>query len=145
MSLADLPLLQTLIQGPDGADIMRELQRLVSREPRRAPRFQRSLFARVRVSAKEAPEVAVIRDISESGVRLQLSSSAHLDVQRARTICIEMRLPGGSFVNCEATLVRVVGHLETGVELAFSFSAASQSNPELAALLAHLASAASGR
>lgn len=143
LCLADLPRLQALIQGPDGAEIMRELHRLVNREPRRAPRFQRNMFARIRVGAEEAPEVAVVRNISRSGVRLRLSSSAHLDVLRARTISIEMRLPGAPFVNCEATLVRVVEHLESGVELAFSFSPASQADPSFVQMLDRLASTAS--
>jgi hypothetical protein len=69
---------------------------------------------------------------------LQLSASAHLDVVQARTILIEMRLPGTPFTSCEATLVRVVEHHKNGVELAFSFVDAAARDPAFDALLQQL-------
>lgn len=89
-----MPKLRALIEGPDGPEILAELQKLVRRESIRAPRYERDLFARIRVSPDAPPEIAVIRDLSRSGVRLELGSSAHLDVMQARTVSIEMRLRG---------------------------------------------------
>jgi hypothetical protein len=134
-----MPKLEALVAGPDGNAILAELQRLLRREPPRAPRFQRKLFARIRVDPEQPPEIAIVRDISRSGVRLQLAPTTCLDVMQARAISIEMRLPGSPFVNCEATLVRVVAHHENGVELAFSFIGAGQRSPDLEALLEQLA------
>jgi hypothetical protein len=144
LRLDGLPHLQALIRGPQGDEILAELQLLLGREPRRAPRFQRDLFARIRINPEQPPEVAVVRDISRSGVRLQLSASAHLDVMQARTLFIEMRLPGARFTTCAATLVRVVEHRENGVELAFSFVDGAERDPAFDALLDQLAAKAPG-
>jgi hypothetical protein len=144
LQLDGLPHLQALIRGPQGDDILAELQTLLGREPRRAPRFQHDLFARIRITPEQPPEIAVVRDISRSGVRLQLSASAHLDVMQARTIFIEMRLPGSRFTNCAATLVRVVEHHKNGVELAFSFVNAADRDPAFDALLEQLAARTPG-
>jgi hypothetical protein len=145
--LDDLPRLKALVSGPDGDELLKELETLLHREPQRARRFQRDLFARVRADPEEAPEVAIVRDISRSGVRLQLASSARLDVIKAHNVFIEMRLPGAQFVSCEATLVRVVERHEKGVELAFSFAGKTLPDPGLEALLEQLAARAevSGR
>jgi hypothetical protein len=132
------------MDGPDGAEILRELRQLLRREPLRAPRYQRDLFARIRIDPSEPLEVAIVRDVSRTGVRLRLASSAHLDVVQARTVMIEMRLPGTPFVNCEARLVRVGEHHENGVELAFSFVRNPDQNPLLEALLERLAARAQG-
>jgi hypothetical protein len=130
-----------LVEGPDGAEILLELQKLLRRESLRAPRYERDLFARVRVAPDAAPEVAIIHDLSRSGARLELDSSAQLDVLRTRSVQIEMRLPGTAFVNCEATLVRVVEHRASGVELAFAFVGAERHDPAFEALLDRLAAA----
>jgi hypothetical protein len=143
LSLDQTPKLRALVEGPDGPEILLELQKLLRRESIRAPRYARDLFARIRVAPDAAPEVAVVRDLSRSGARIELSASAHLDVMQARTVSIEMRLPGGSFVNCEATLVRVVEHHQKGVELAFAFAAGVQYDPGFNALLERLAAAPS--
>jgi hypothetical protein len=139
LQLDGLPHLQALIRGPQGDQILTELQTLLRREPRRSPRFQRDLFARIRVKPEQPPEIAVVRDISRSGVRLRLSGAAHLDVMQARRIVIEMRLPGTPFATCSATLVRVVEHHLNGVELAFSFVEATDRDPAFDALLKQLA------
>jgi hypothetical protein len=150
LPLDGLPLLKALVDGPNGHEIVAELHRLLElnpqREPRRAHRYHRNLFARIRVDPSGPREVAIVRDISESGVRLQLTASAHLDVMRARSISIEMRLPGTPFVQCEATLVRVVEHHENGVDLAFTFVAGGR-GPGFEALLEQLAAptASNGR
>jgi hypothetical protein len=144
LQLDGLPHLQAVIRGPQGDEILAELQMLLGREPRRAPRFQRNLFARIRINPEQPPEIAVVRDISRTGVRLQLSASAHLDVMQARTIAIEMRLPGTGFTTCAATLVRVVGHHDNGVELAFSFVNEADRDSALDALLEQLAAKMSG-
>jgi hypothetical protein len=144
LQLNDLPHLQALIRGPQGDEIVAELQLLLGREPRRAPRFQRDLYARIRINPEQPPEIAVVRDISRSGVRLLLSASAHLDVMQARALFIEMRLPGARFTTCAATLVRVVEHHENGVELAFSFVDGPDRDTAFDALLEHLAAEAPG-
>ncbi|HTV22798.1 MAG TPA: PilZ domain-containing protein [Polyangiaceae bacterium] len=141
LSLDQTPRLRALVEGPEGDEILAELHKLVRREPARATRYERNLFARIRAEPDAPPEIAVVRDLSRSGVRLELSSSAHLDVMNARTVAIEMRLPGSPFVSCEATLVRVGEHLANGVELAFSFTQSSQDDPAFAALLERLATA----
>jgi len=141
LSLDQTPRLRALVEGPDGAEILLELQKLMRREPARATRYERNLFARIRVGPDAPSEVAVIRDLSRSGARLELSSSAHLDVTRAGTVAIEIRLPGSPFVSCDATLVRVVAHHANGVELAFAFTQSTQDDPAFAALLEHLATA----
>jgi hypothetical protein len=140
--LDDLPRLKALVSGPDGEEILAELQKLSCREPQRARRFQRDMFARIRADPQDPPEVAIVRDVSRSGVRLQVASSARLDVIRARNVFIEMRLPGAQFVSCEATLVRVVEHHQNGVELAFSFARSTGIDPALEELLAQLAAKA---
>ena len=140
LALDGYPLLQALLRGPDGEALRDELLRLVHREPRRAQRFQRDLFARIRSEPDGPPEIAIVRDISQSGVRLELSASAHLDVMHTRSVFIEMRLPRAPFVTCEATLVRVVEHHQNGVELAFTFVRPAGSDPAFEALLAQLAS-----
>jgi hypothetical protein len=144
LSLEQTPKLRALVAGPDGPEILAELQRLLRRESLRAPRYERDLFARVRISPGSAPEVAVIRDLSRSGVRLEIGSSAHLDVVQARPVTIEMRLPGTEFVSCEATLVRVVEHRANGVELAFSFVDGEGRDPAFDELLERLAAGAAG-
>jgi hypothetical protein len=141
LSLDQTPKLRALVEGPDGAEILAELQKLLRRESLRAPRYERDMFARVRVSPSGAPEVAVIRDLSRSGVRLELGASAHLDVMQARTVSIEMRLPGMAFVNREATLVRVGEERPNGVELAFTFVGAAQPDPAFDELVEQLARA----
>ena len=137
-SLEGLPRLQALVRGPDGADILSELKRLVARQPQRAPRYRRDLLARIRIDADRPLEVAVVRDISASGVRLRVPASAHLDVVQARQVTLEMRLPGNPFVTCTAALVRVVERQENAVELAFSLQR-TQSDPAFEALLSQLA------
>jgi len=136
--LEGLPKLQALVHGPDGAGILSELKRLVARQPQRAPRYRRDLLARIRVDPERPPEVAVVRDISASGVRLRVPASAHLDVVQARQVTLEMRLPGNPFVTCTAVLVRVVERQENAVELAFSLQR-NQPDPAFEALLAQLA------
>lgn len=137
-SLEDLPKLRALVHGPGGADILAELERLLARQPQRAPRYRRDLLARIRTAEGRPPEVAVVRDISASGVRLRVPASAHLDVVQARQVILEMRLPGSPFVSCEAALVRVVERQENAVELAFSLLRA-EPDPAFDALLAQLA------
>ena len=137
-SLEGLPRLQALVRGPDGADILSELKRLVARQPQRAPRYRRDLLARIRIGEERPPEVAVVRDISASGVRLRIPASAHLDVVQARQVTLEMRLPGSAFVTCMAALVRVVEHQANAVELAFSLQRGT-ADPAFEALLARLA------
>jgi hypothetical protein len=139
LSLDGLPKLQALMQGPDGPALLNELRQLLAREPRRARRFRRSLFARLQIQADEPPEVAVVRDLSESGVRLQLGTASRLDVMQARNVILEMRLPGTAFVRCEAKLVRVVAHHDKGVDLAFSFIKDAGHEQGLADLLERLA------
>jgi hypothetical protein len=141
LSLDQTPKLRALVEGPDGPEILAELQKLVRRESVRAPRYERDLFARIRVSPDAPPEIAVVRDLSRSGVRLELGSSAHLDVMQARTVSIEMRLRGMPFVNREATLVRVGEQRPNGVELAFTFSRDMQQDPAFDELVEHLAKA----
>lgn len=139
LSLDQTPKLRALVEGPDGPEILAELQKLLRRESIRAPRYERDLFARVRVSPDAAPEIAVIRDLSRSGARLELSSSAHLDVMQARTVSIEMRLPGMAFVNRDATLVRVGEQRAQGVELAFAFVGGSAQDSAFDELVDYLA------
>ena len=143
LSLDGFPHLQALVNGPNGTEILEELEQLMFREPNRAPRYQRDLFARIRVSDDQPPEVGIVRDVSRSGVRLQLTASAHLDIMKSRTIRIEMRRPGTPFVSCEARLVRVIAHHKGGVELAFSFLRQDEHDPDLERLLSYLASEAS--
>lgn len=140
LSLDQTPKLRALVEGPEGQEILVELQRLLRRESVRAPRYARDLLARIRVSPDAALEIAVVRDISKSGVRLELGASARLDVMGARTVSIEMRLPGMGFVSRDATLVRVVERREKGVELAFSFSESAEEDAAFDALLERLAS-----
>jgi hypothetical protein len=140
LSLDETPKLRALVEGPDGPEILAELQKLLRRESLRAPRYERDLLARVRSSPGSTPEVAVIRDLSRSGARLELGSSAQLDVMQARTVSIEMRLPGMGFVSREATLVRVVEHRQNGVELAFSFVEGMAPDPGFEELMRRLAS-----
>jgi PilZ domain-containing protein len=139
LSLAGLPRLEALVQGAGGAGILEELRQLLQREPLRAPRYRRDLFARVRIDPDEPLEVAIVRDVSRTGVRLRLASSARLDVVQATTVLIEMRLPGTPFVTCEARLVRVGDRHENGVDLAFSFVRNPDQHPMLEALLQRLA------
>jgi hypothetical protein len=139
LPLDGLPRLKSLVSGPDGAEILEELHQLLQRGPARARRFRRDLFARIRADPREHPDVAIVRDISASGVRLQLATTAQLDVMQARTVSIEMRLPGMPFVNCEAKLVRVIEHHKNGVDLAFSFSDSVTEDPALQELLEQLA------
>jgi hypothetical protein len=141
LSLDQTPKLRALVEGPEGPEILAELQKLLRRESVRAPRYERDLFARVRVSRDAAPEIAVVRDLSRSGVRLELSASAHLDVMHARTVSLEMRLPGMPFVCREATLVRVGEQRTQGVELAFAFVGEVQHDAAFDELVEHLAKA----
>lgn len=145
LSLEHSPKLRALLDGPDGAAILLELEALLQREPARAPRYARDLFARVRASPDTPPEVAVVRDLSRSGVRLELGASAHLDAMHARPVLIEVRLPGMPFARREATLVRVVERRESGVELAFAFVAEGADDPAFEALLARLAEKTAAR
>lgn len=137
--LEDSPRLRALIAGPDGEEILSELLRLMERPQQRAPRYGKPLFARVRAEGTEVAEVALLRDISASGVRLQLPTSAQLDVLRARNVRIEIRVPGSIPLELGATLVRVAAQRENGTELAFQFSDESRMDPRLHALLARLA------
>ncbi|MEY4546560.1 MAG: hypothetical protein RL685_2755 [Pseudomonadota bacterium] len=136
--LADAPRLRALIAGPDGAEILSELLRLVERQQQRAPRYGKPMFARLRAEGAEDAEVVVLRDISASGVRLQLPTSAQLDLLLAH-VWIEVRVPGSPPLELGATLVRVAAQRENGTELAFQFSDESRKDPRLHALLAHLA------
>jgi hypothetical protein len=108
------------------------------RRSERARRYRRDLLAGVYSTAKEPPEVAVVRDISESGLRVRLDASARFDVVRTRNPWIELRLPGAPFVRCAVTFVRVAEHRPDGVELAFALSDEAQRDPALQALLARL-------
>lgn len=137
--LEDYPRLQALVGGVDGAEILSELLRLLDRQHQRAPRYGKPLLARLRTEGAQTEEVAVLRDISASGVRLQLPSSAQLDVVRARQVMIEARVPGSPPLELAATLVRVAAQRENGTELAFQFSDESRKDPRLHALLARLA------
>jgi hypothetical protein len=121
---------------------LEELHQLLQRGPARARRFRRDLFARIRADSGEHPDVAIVRDISASGVRLQLATTAQLDVMQTSTVWIEMRLPGMPFVNCEAKLVRVIEHHRNGVELAFSFVDDVADDPAFEELLERLAAEA---
>lgn len=137
--LEDCPRLQALIAGADGAEILSELRRLLERQHQRAPRYGKPLLGRLRTEGMDVPEVAVLRDISASGVRLQLPASAQVDVLRARQVWIEARMPGHPPLELGATLVRVAARRENGTELAFQFSEESRKDPRLHALLARLA------
>lgn len=137
--LEGCPRLQALIAEEGGAEILSELRRVVERQRQRAPRYGKPLLARLRTEGSEQEEVAVLRDISASGVRLQLPSSAQLDVVRARQVWIEARVPGSPPLELCATLVRVAAQRENGTELAFQFSEESTKDPRLHALLARLA------
>ena len=140
LSLEGLPLLLALVAGPSGADILAELERLIARQVPRAPRYRRDLFARIIAGEGRLPEIAVVRDISASGVRLRVPASVHLDVVQARNVTLEMRLPGTPFVTCGAALVRVVEQHDNAVELAFSLLR-TRADPAFDALLAQLAEA----
>jgi hypothetical protein len=144
LHLDELPRLKALVSGPEGEEILAELHKLLQREPPRARRFQRDLFARVRADPEQPAELAIVRDLSASGVRLQLAASAQLDVIKAHDVSIEMRLPGSPFVNCEAMLVRVVERNKNGVVLAFSFVEAVRRDPAFVALLEQLAKVTPG-
>lgn len=139
--LEDCPRLQALVAGEDGAQILAELLKIVERQHQRAPRYGKPMLARLRTDGADFAEVAVLRDISASGVRLQLPASAQLDVLRARHVWIEARVPGSPPLELGATLVRVAAQRENGTELAFQFSDASQKDPRLHALLGRLARA----
>lgn len=137
--LEDCPRLQALIAGEGGAQILSELLRVVERQHQRAPRYGKALLARLRTEGTDLAEVAMLRDISATGVRLQLPASAQLDVLRARQVWIEARVPGSPPLELSATLVRVAAQRDNGTELAFQFSDESKKDPRLHALLARLA------
>jgi hypothetical protein len=136
--LSNLPRLRALVEGPDGAALLEELHRLVHGSGARAPRYRHKLFARVRSEGASVPEVAIVVDISASGVCLELSPSAELDALHAQRVTIETRLPGCDTVRLTATLVRVAGQGQVGTSLAFRFDEASQRDPGLHGLLERL-------
>ncbi|MDD9946910.1 MAG: PilZ domain-containing protein [Myxococcales bacterium] len=89
---------------------------------KRAPRIKRNLMARVYLHQDEIPDVAIVRDISESGVRVWVDRGCSLDAAVTGTI-MEIKVPGTrEYVAVTAELVRVVdAKTRRGMELAFRF------------------------
>lgn len=90
---------------------------------KRAPRVRRSLVAHV-FTGGDVPEVAVVRDISETGVRLWVDGDQAFDAGHQNLYRIEVKVPGSRrYISMRAQLVRVAeNQRERGVELAFRFT-----------------------
>ena len=102
---------------------------------KRAPRIKRSLVARVYLNEDEVPDMAIVRDISESGVCLWVDRGMPIDT--ATSLVMEIKVPGTrEYVAVTAELVRVVNpQARRGMELAFKFVTPS---PMLSRLLSAL-------
>lgn len=136
------PVLQKLLEGPQGADALAELERLVRAKSRsataRAPRLRRNLFARLRLIEGDLCEIGVVRDISRTGARVKFLRSASLDIIRNEQVILETRLPCNKMVTLEARMVRVASSTQQHIELAFHFTEAMADNQGLLALLSVL-------
>jgi PilZ domain len=125
------PALSSAVSGQDGAALREELNRLIaSFRPTRATRRPANVIVKLlRVYAgEELEESVVLRDISESGMRITLP--AHVDIalgELARSR-FRVRLQGkqGPTLVVSAVLVRISAVNEHGANLAFRFEGLSE-------------------
>lgn len=89
---------------------------------KRAPRIRRGLIARLYLGEEEVPEVAVVRDISTTGVRVWVDRRCRIDVAGG-PFRLSVKVPGATeYVPATADLVRVASAASAkGLELAFRF------------------------
>lgn len=123
VSLDAFPLLRQALEN-HGAPFRTELLEFAHTvQYQRAPRVKRSLVARVYVDPL-VPEVAVVRDLSESGVRLWVGVEAGFEAGRAEPYKLEVKVPGSRrYLSMSARLVRVAREdTRRGIELAFQFT-----------------------
>lgn len=124
VSLVAFPLLRAALEQHGAALRIELLEFAHALHYNRAPRWKRNLLARITVNDSGVPEVAVVRDLSESGVRLWVEGEQGFDATRVEPYPVEIRVPGSRAYVCTlARLVRVhVTDRGRGAELAFSFT-----------------------
>lgn len=135
LSLEAFPLLRAAL-AQHGAQLRSELLEFAhALQYKRAPRLKRNLMARVHLTDSDVPEVAVVRDLSATGVRLWVDGDRPFNAASSSAYELEIRVPGSrSYVRTFACLVRIVSHDRgRGAELAFSFTEATDPS-----LLQHL-------
>ena len=123
LSLSSFPLLREALLR-EGQALRSELLEFAhALQYKRAPRVRRNLMARIHIGDGDVPEVAIMRDLSATGVRLWVDGCHSFDAANAQPYFIEVRIPGSrGYVGLQARLVRVAEHgRERGVELGFSF------------------------
>ena len=123
ISLQTFPLLRKVLDKHGEALRSELLEFAHALHYKRATRVRRNLVARIFVE-NDYPEVAVVRDVSESGVRLWMDGDQSLDASRQEPYRLEVKVPGSrNYLAMQAQLVRVVEHRgERGLELAFRFT-----------------------
>lgn len=122
LSLAAFPYLAAALDR-DGEPLRAELiEFAMAARWKRAPRIRRGLIARLYLEDEEVPEVAVVRDISTTGVRVWVDRRCRIDVAGG-PFRLAVKVPGATeYVPATADLVRVASAASSrGLELAFRF------------------------
>lgn len=122
LSLAAFPKLAAALDR-DGEPLRAELiEFAMAARWKRAPRIRRGLIARLYLEDEEVPEVAVVRDISTTGVRVWVDRRCRIDVAGG-PFRLAVKVPGATeYVPATADLVRVASAASSrGLELAFRF------------------------
>lgn len=122
LSLDAFPHLAAALQR-EGAGLRAELiEFAMAARWKRAPRIKRGLIARIYFNGDDVPEVAVVRDISTTGVRVWVDRGRTIDAA-AGPFEMAIKVPGSrEYVPVTADLVRVADAVPSrGLELAFRF------------------------
>jgi len=124
VTLQDAPLLLHLVNGSNGEALRAELMRLIERFlPNRAPREKMRVIGKLIrvVGGEELEEPVVIRDISESGAMLAISTSLGISASELARVKLRLKIPGLGDALVNARLVRVIQADERFIQAGFRF------------------------
>ena len=135
--LSDYPRLKAIVNGGDQALKAELVEFVLATRYERAPRRRRVLLASMTLR-DDQHSVAIVRDISETGIRLWVDGEDPVDAASAEPVRVEVKIPGSDVVAAmDAVLVRVAGTPQKrGIELAFQFKLDDTSRAQLERLLA---------
>lgn len=125
---AEYPYLTGLLTGPEAATAQLELTRLIGQYwQARSIRREVQVLAKLVVSADEGAGeelAAYVQDISKAGIRLAVLRTVHIGLTQLMNTRILLQVNEGEgerILDLPATFVRLAGHDDKYLYLAFSF------------------------
>jgi hypothetical protein len=124
---ARFPRLAALLESSDDVELRTELEELLTQRPgRSAPRFPVKVIAKLlrEIRGETVEESVVVRDISESGMRVTFPSNLECGLFESCNARFLLRLAHGDemrSVVVRASLVRVAKLGQNGANLAYRF------------------------